>query len=301
MKIKLHKVSQMLSILKDALAGNLFSLKCRWDIRVRKHIDVSPKVDDLLWVSLTSYGYRAEHCVVNTIYSFVKQRVRPAKILLWLAEDEFSEHNLPQDLVFLKQYGLDIRFCEDLRSYKKLIPTLRLKEKVNVMTVDDDIYYSSNMIETFLKTAALHPHAIIVGHAFMPLLKAQGAFAPYTSWKPLFNVQRDEEYDHHLVFPIGYSGIYYPASIFDDEVLNSDVFLHYAPYADDVWFYVMGLRQGVQKVLIPKSPIRYYLTDLFRQKRQKDRLHDVNFGEGKNDIQLKSLLNHYQLRITSHQ
>lgn len=299
MNNKLHKIKQLFAIFKDALIGNLLLLKCRWDIRVRKHIDVSSRVEDSLWVSLTSYGYRAEHCVVNTIYSLIKQTVRPAKILLWLSETEFNEHNLPRDLIFLKQYGLEVRFCKDLRSYTKIIPTLRLRQEVNVMTVDDDIYYSSNMIETFLETVRLHPYTIVAGHAFMPSLKEDGQLTAYTSWKAMFYVKKDEVYDHRLVFPVGYSGVYYPANIFDEEVLNEEVFLHHSPYADDVWLYVMGVRQGVEKVVLPESSIRYYLTDLFRQRRQKDRLHDVNFGEGKNDKQLKSLLNHYHLTLTS--
>ena len=46
--------------------------------------------------------------------------MRPDETVLWLAKSEFAQ--LPPEI--LRMDGLTIRQCEDIRSYKKLIPTL---------------------------------------------------------------------------------------------------------------------------------------------------------------------------------
>ena len=75
-------------------------------------------------ISLTSYGKRI-YDVYLTIESLMRQTIKPNKIILWLAEDEFSLDNIPQTLKNIQKRGLTIEFCEDIRSYKKLVPALK--------------------------------------------------------------------------------------------------------------------------------------------------------------------------------
>ena len=86
-------------------------------------------------------------------------------------------------------------------------------------------------------------------------------------------------------------------SVFDKEVENETAFLQLCPQADDIWFYAHGLRLGLKKIMVPNSKVRYIQTDLIRQVIRKDRLHDTNFGEGQNNIQLNNLLNHYNIKL----
>lgn len=285
------------SILKDAIIGNLMKTRVWFDINIRKGISLSDRQDSSLIVSLTSYGYRAHHCVVYTIYSLLKQRVRPAKVVLWLDDKEFENKLLPKDLVFLQKYGLDIRFTEDLRSYTKLIPALQFFNDKNIITVDDDIYYTSDLTEILLETHEKNPKSIITNYAITPKLMNDNTFAPYIEWPELHYVNKSQEYDKRMLFPQGYGGVFYPAGVFDDEVMNKDVFMKLCPLADDVWFFVMGLRCNVEKVIPIESKTAYYLTDLFRQISKKDRLYDANVGEDKNDIQLRALIQHYNLQF----
>ncbi|MGL5426399.1 MAG: hypothetical protein ACRDAS_00590, partial [Cetobacterium sp.] len=74
-------------------------------------------------VSLTTYNKRI-YDVHLTIESLFRQTLMPNKIILWLAEDEFNRYNIPFMLQKLEKKGLEIGFCKDLKSYKKLIPTL---------------------------------------------------------------------------------------------------------------------------------------------------------------------------------
>ena len=100
-------------------------------------------------VSLTSFPKRI-NIVVKTINTILNQSVKPDKIILWLANEQFpnKEKDLPDELLDLKNFGLMINWCEDLRSYKKLIPTLNLYPNDIIITADDDIYYDKDWIES---------------------------------------------------------------------------------------------------------------------------------------------------------
>ncbi len=51
-------------------------------------------------------------------------------------------------------------FCDDIKSYKTLIPTLNIFEGKVIITVDDDIYYSDNMLEEMYKSYLQNPDNI---------------------------------------------------------------------------------------------------------------------------------------------
>ena len=74
--------------------------------------------DKRIIVSLTSYGRRVESVVYYTLVSLLKQRLMPDKIVLWLDNDNWCDNNLPPKISKLKQYGVDILYCKDIRSYK---------------------------------------------------------------------------------------------------------------------------------------------------------------------------------------
>ena len=96
---------------------------------------------------------------------------------------------------------------------------------------------------------------------------------------------------------MGGYGVYYPAGIFDDEIQNLNVIQALCPRADDLWFYVMGLRLRLWKENVRDSRTHYYQLDLIRQLLSHDRLYDVNVGEDQNDVQLKKLLAHYNVQV----
>ena len=133
-------LSNKIGIIKDIFMGNLMKLKVIYDICLHKAIDVSPQRDSTIVVSLTSYGKRVKGSVIYTIYSLLKQTVQPERIVLWLNEKEYSDNNLPAKLRFLCRYGLEVRYCRDIRSYTKIIHALSAFPDRHIITVDDDIW-----------------------------------------------------------------------------------------------------------------------------------------------------------------
>ena len=293
----MNKLLRRLQLLLDALIGNLLKVRVNFDLFVRGHISLSAEVDDSLIISLTTYGPRARHSVHYTLYSLLKQQVRPGKILLWLDEAEFDEAHLPQSLAILRGMGVDIRFCENIRSYKKLIPTLQAYPDKHIITVDDDIYYSSNLTKEFLRLHSQHPDAIIAEACTLPQWGDDGKLQTYHQWPKYHVVGKEFQSPSMLIFPIGYGGVFYPAGTFDEEILRKDIFTRLCPIADDIWFYIQGIRCQRQKVMDIQSKVRYYQVDLIRQALRKDRLMQSNNTEGQNDVQLRELLEHYKIDL----
>ena len=86
----------------------------------------SAKRNPLLIVSLTSYPLRMK-TIHFTLHTLLNQSIKPDKIILWLAKEQFPrrEKDVPRRIRRLRKYGLSIEWCNDIRSYKKLIPTLK--------------------------------------------------------------------------------------------------------------------------------------------------------------------------------
>ena len=103
------------------------------------------KREQKIIVSLTSYPQRID-IVYKVIDSLLRQSLKPDVVVLWLARDEFprQEQSLPRELRRYIKFGLTIRWCENLRSYKKLIPSLKAYPSDTIVTADDDILYPEN-------------------------------------------------------------------------------------------------------------------------------------------------------------
>jgi hypothetical protein len=204
-----------------------------------------------LITSLTSYGTRVQ-TVHHTILSLLCQSVRPQKIILWLAEDEFTLAVLPKTLLNLQQYGLKIAFCKDIRSYKKLIPTLKVYPNENIVTVDDDVIYPFDHLKKLLTAHKKFPKAVICHRAHRMVKGKHDNIVDYLKWQ--FDVA--ERLPAKDIFPVGIGGVLYPAGCFDEEVLNDDAFMRLAPAADDLWFKMMAIKKGTLAKVVDE-PILY--------------------------------------------
>lgn len=290
-------LSNKIGILKDALMGNLMKLKVVYDIRLRKAVGLSSRQENSVIVSLTSYGNRVKGSAVYTVYSLLRQRVRPERVVLWLDEKEFNSQNLPDDLRFLCDYGLEVRFGKDIGPYTKIIHSLSAFPNKHIITADDDLFYTKNFVEEFVDAHRKHPQAIITGYAKMPMTNGKHQIAPYGEWAEYHHVPASFQYNSATLFPLGWGGVLYPSHVFDDEATNEAVFMNLCPKADDIWLYIMGLRCHAEKRMLTDSRIAYYHTDLLRQYLTRDRLTATNRFGGENDTQLQALLAHYDLSI----
>jgi hypothetical protein len=254
------------------------------------------RVDNLI-VSLTSFPQRINE-IKYTIYSLLDQTVLPEKIVLWLAESQFpnKERDLPDELLAFKRFGLVINWCEDLKSYKKLIPVLEQFPDHCVVVADDDIYYKKRWLEKLWLGHLKHPDDVVC-HKAQKILFEDGEVLPYAEWKNPFSCE-DARYQ---TFGVGAGGVLYRKKYLYKDVGEKDLFLKLAPHADDIWFYVMTIL-GNTKIRAVKNPyVRLKYADPYREYGLSDgyRLSSVNVDTGLNDRQFKDVLSYYGLDLRS--
>lgn len=249
--------------------------------------------DKRIIVSLTSYGRRVESVVYYTLVSLLKQRLMPDKIVLWLDNDNWCDNNLPPKISKLKQYGVDILYCKDIRSYKKLVPTLDLYPNDIIITVDDDVYYSNDLVLSLYNSYLNDMDKISCLRASVITFKNDGTVAPYNEWLT-------SKYTGDLnidVFPVGVGGVLYPPNSLHKDVCREDLFMTLCPAADDLWFWMMANLNHIKHKQCYKKKPNYVFDDLYKYFHKGSALTHFNYGENKNDVQLGKILEYYHTQI----
>ena len=277
-------VFRKFKILCNVIHGYLF----KWLVDL--HVFKVPKLNGSipLVASLTSYGRRVKSEVVYyTIVSLLRQRVHPSRIILWLAVDEWNNASLPKRLKSLCEKGVEIRYCQDLRSYKRLIPTLKLIPDQPIMTVDDDVIYSSNTIGPMWEEHLRRPTQILCYYAVKPLF-ANGIPSRYEQWKEVAAMIEDKQ-----IFPIGAGCVLYPVGSLHKDVLRADLFMSLCPYADDIWFWYCGLRNCTMKYTLQLRGKHVTFDALYQYFHKGSVLTHTNRMEHANDRQFRKLYEYY--------
>lgn len=240
-------------------------------------------------VSLTTYGKRI-YDVHLAIESIMEQTMKANRIILWL-DYSFQNKQLPKALQKQQKRGLEIKFCEDIRSYKKLIPTLQLCPNDAIITIDDDLIYEFDLLENLIVPYISDPSYIYCHRFHKMCMNSNGELLPYNQWIQCCDNQEADA----LNFPTTGGGTLFPPNSLDEEVFNSKVFMDICKYADDVWFKAMSLKKGT----LPKKAYsrNKYGDDFIAIPNVQDMgLFNINvLGEGLNDKQIKDVFSRYVL------
>lgn len=241
-------------------------------------------------ISLTSYGRRVSKTVEYTIISLLRQTYKPDEIILWLDNVNWNDNNIPLNLKRLTKFGLTIMFCEDIRSYKKLVPTLKIRKNSLIVTTDDDVFYRRDTIERLVKQYEENPQRVYCHYAHGVKFNNDNTIASYTEWREDVNGTYGP-----LVFPVGEGCVLYDPDLLHRDITNENLFLKLAPIADDVWFYFMESLNNTECCQLKKKyTIPYWPLDMFYQHFHKgSSLRDNNVGENKNDEQIRNIVDHY--------
>ena len=199
-----------------------------------------------LIVSLTTYGSRIEGVYV-TIESLFQQTHKADKIILWLSRDEFNASILPETLKLAQARGLEIGYCKDMLSYKKLLPTLQAYPNDLIITADDDILYPANFIEKLYKSYMQNPDVIHCNLGHRITYKKSGRLEDYTKWGYVSPGEDVETFNL-----TGTGSLYFP-DCFHDDVYKDNIFLETCPTTDDIWFKCMNVLNGVSARRIEHS------------------------------------------------
>jgi len=250
---------------------------------------VNSEVPELV-VSLTTYSKRI-HDVHLVIESLGEQSIQANRLILWLDEEEFSQTTIPEILKRQQRRGLEVRFCPNYRSYKKLIPTIDLLPEANIITIDDDLLYPYDLIELLLKEHALHPNAI-VGTRAHEMKVIQGELQPYKSWSKECSFEKNSK----CTFLTTGAGTLFPARLLPSEAMNSELFLDLCPNADDIWLNLICYRQGIERLKITDD--RNFSCRFCHLENSQDiGLNKKNVNLNHNDLQAYELIKNLNIEL----
>lgn len=257
----------------------------------------SEKRDKKVIISLTTIPSRLGKVWLTT-ESLLRQSEKPDKIILWLAEDEFWGIEIPIELEKQKKRGLEIRYCKDLKSYKKFYYTMLEYRNGYVLTVDDDFIYSDRLLAEMMDASACYPDCIICNHAHKIRTDKNGIF-PYLRWIRYENRKIKEDNPSFQNFFVGCGGVLFPVWLLDREIFRKDIFMKIAPTADDVWLNFNAWHSKV-KIVMTKG-ILGYMIPIHSSSDQglylKNTVEKTETCECENDFQIRNVLQYFDLDI----
>lgn len=239
----------------------------------------SNKTHGRIIVTLTSFPVRTTRLwlVIETI---LRQTVKPDMIVLWLSLKQYRGwEDIPQSLKRLQKRGLTIKLVqEDYRSHKKYYYCLETFPDDHIITIDDDIFYDTHLVERLLQEHNANPEAVIANKTHRIGFDTSGNILPYSQW----------EHDIYLgsdLFAVGAGGTFYPAHCMDEMVSDIDLAMKLTPTGDDIWLNAM-VRLNHTKII--HAPY-FFIEQLSVLNLHNVELLTVNANSG-NDIQIQQLI-----------
>ena len=197
------------------------------------------KRDIKITASLTSFPARIEYVHI-AIKSIMLQSVKPDRIVLWLAEEQFPEKKLPQQLIELKKYGLEICWMNNMYSHKKYFYSIKNQsENEVVITFDDDIIYPIDCIKRLIKFHKKYPTCLVCERGQTICYEKNGEIVSNPGkWRPVSSIGiKNPTYSMN---PSPGGGCLMPKCAFHPDAVNEDKINELAYNKnDDLWYMFM--------------------------------------------------------------
>lgn len=283
---KHRKLYALLWILLRIICNLLYPLECKLKKIKTKYL-CNALTDKEVIVSFTTFPARFQ-TIKPVIESLIRQSVKPSRIILWLAENQFQDHSLvDRALRRYYRYGVEVRYCEDLRAHKKYYYTVLENPNAIVITVDDDILYPTFLIENLLKKHLEYPDCVIANRAHY-MKRDETGLLNYEEWD---NRAKGKQGPSEYLIATGCGGCLYPPKCFSNHIFDKEVLKKICFFADDIWLKCMEYMVGTKVVLTGVDNPE--MIDLFGSK--KTGLAKVNIGSNQNDVQMTAVTNYYNI------
>ena len=203
--------------------------------------------ENTLIISMTSYPARINGvaAVWKTILDQTISREKYHCVLV-LAEPEFPNKKIPADLKKLVDNG-DIEliwYPKNIKSHKKLMPTLKKYPDNPILVVDDDIKREKTWVELFMKDHEAHPNDIIAG-AYSFFFNEKLELQRFTDVKGKNAGGKNHVPSMVLNFTRpanGCAGTLYPAHTFTDpRFFDEKEMMRLSPTSDESWQFCFNI------------------------------------------------------------
>lgn len=236
-------------------------------------------------VSMASYAKRYS-TIIPTLKSLLLQTYKPDRIIVWL-DEETPENTITEEMESLKKYGVEYRFTnDDLKPHKKYFYAMQEFKDAIIITVDDDIVYSEDMVASLIKIHKQYPKCICARRVHKINFDKDSHILPYKDWDYEY---RKEHRPSYLLCATGGAGALYPAGILPEEAFEINKIKELCWRADDIWLKFMELKADVQTIWVPTRYVMPYEVNA----SQVNALNTTNTNGGGNDEYIKNILKEY--------
>lgn len=206
----------------------------------RPRLDADPGSDVI--ISLTSFPARIGS-VWATVDSLLVQSASLRAVVLVLSDEEFPRRTIPRSLDRRIRRGLTVHWVPvDHRSFDKLLPALIAFPDCRVITVDDDKLYPRQMATRIVDASDEVPDAIIgySGRLSTRLPDDEIHLGPVL----------ETPTRSHRLYLLNGTGVLYPPGALDERVHDFALTERLCPTSDDVWFWVLSLVAGTERICL---------------------------------------------------
>lgn len=234
-------------------------------------------------VSFTSFPARINNAW-QVVECMLRQTYLPSKIILWLSRDQFKNIRIPDSLLSRENSIFEIKYVEgDIRSHKKYLYAAKDYPQSLIFLIDDDLYYSSDIIEKTYIAYSKNPDCVVANYGYFIGYKNDGKLLPYNSWRPCYKENKGVE----LFFGSGGGTLFNPQLLYYD-LTNINLALDLTPLADDIWLNAMCNLNNTPILIINNGNL------LPIKNKNNVTLSNENKGSSKNDDQIEKVIAHYR-------
>ena len=242
----------------------LLSQRARRKVRSIKYDDLElnkSERDQILTCTLTTFPDRIDS-VQYTIKSLFNQSIKPDRIILWLAKQEFEDFEFPESIKELQKRGLEIRYCDNLFGHKRYYKLLE-EQKDNELLImfDDDIIFPYYMIERLYDKWKEYPNAIICDRGQLLTFDGDEVLNP-GCWSSISDVGIDSPSYRILASPGG--GCLVPPGCLYKDANNPEKIQKYAIKTGDIWLMFMAVQNNTKILRTYKYHRTFILSESYQ-------------------------------------
>jgi hypothetical protein len=192
---------------------------------------------------------------LETLKSLLNQTVLPTKIFLYLSVEPYLlDHGFPEKNItnaYLRTYIenndiISLKWTENTGPYRKLLPLLQEKwnEDCIIITLDDDTCYNSNLLKNFIEDHERDKTCVINYRGY--------TFSKENIINIDYNVREKLTQKSLYNFATGKGGVLYHPKFFhntNDLIFDKTIYLILCDGADDIWFYLVRICNGVECII----------------------------------------------------
>ena len=186
--------------IENHIINEISELKNEISLLKKSLPDLAPcaYVPEHIVVSLTTYSIRFKS-VCEALRTLLNQTLKADRIVVYL---DCGMEDITEEMRSFIERGIEYRFnCENLLSHKKYYYAFKEFPESLVITVDDDLLYSNDMIESLYRSYRNHPDCMSARRVHKMRFSDDGKLLPYKQW--IYECKSDTEPSHELFATTG--------------------------------------------------------------------------------------------------